>query len=275
VTSFDTASIVALQRAHLLSEILDARLQVLHQLPNATPPLLANEDELRARIVRWAATKVKVALAPANVRVDLGEAARVIDRAAAEVGAELIVVGAPETTSAPEVTTTPRRAGASRRIAARSIIAGLAGSLSKRFLLVAHPPRTRGELVAATDLRDVRCPVVDAAARLAESVAARVTVVHNLERSGPAFALALENVEGRLRMLERIAHELDGVRGGHVSTSRTTADAIIDVARSRDADITVVGIRRGGGQTFLSLLDHTPCSILVVPLPSASEPSNG
>jgi len=257
VADRDAPGVVALQRAYVLSQIFDARLFVVHALPNGAQPLVEHEDAVRSAVVEWAAATAKVALAPQDVEVDVGHPARAVERAARAVGAELIVVGAPHTLDE------DGSAGSEDRLA--NTIADLAGSLS-RGLLVAHPPRTRCELVAATDLRDARFPVVKTAAQLADALSARVTVVHNLEQDGPVLSLALETVAGRLQVLERLASELDGVRGGHVSTTRTTAEAIADVARSRDADIAVVGIRRGHGRTLLSLLGRTRCSVLAIPL---------
>ncbi len=248
-TSLDDSGAVALRRAQVLSEIFGAQLHVVHVLPNATRPIVVDEEVARREVVRWAADQASIVLAGRFVHVDIGDPARAIHEKARSLGAELIVVGAP----APGDATDP--------------LVSLASSLSRTTaLLVAHPPRTTCELVAATDLRDGQFPVVKVAAYLADALAARVTVVHNLENDGPVVALALENIAGRLQELERLANELDRVRGGRVSTTRTTAEAITDVASSRDADIADVGIRPGHGRTLLSLLGRATCSVLAIPL---------
>ncbi len=248
-TSLDESGLVALQRGYMLSQIFGARLHLAHVLPNAVPPLVEHEDAVQEAVVRWAAARADVVVPLRSVHAAVGDPSLAIRRAANRAGAELIVVGAP---------TNEDSAG---------MIASLAGALSgSSALLVAHPPRTSCELVAATDLRDAKFPVVKIAAQLAEALAARVTVVHNLENDGPVLAVALENITGRLRELEQLASELDQIRGGRVSTTRTTAEAIADVARTCDADIAVVGMRRGHGRTLLSLLEHTTCSVLAIPL---------
>ena len=243
----DESGVVALRRAHALSQTFGAQLHLVHVLANATRPLVVDEESARDDVVRWAADEAGVVLAGRVVHVDIGDPARVIHHQAKTLGAELIVVGAPA--------------------AETNTLGSLASSLSRTTaLLVAHPPRTSCELVAATDLRDGQFPVVKVAAHLADALAARVTVVHNLENDGPVVALALENIAGRLQELERLANELDRVRGGRVSTTRTTAEAIADVASSCDADIAVVGIRPGHGRTLLSLLARATCSVLAIPL---------
>lgn len=248
-TSLDDRGVVALRRGRDLAQIFGARLHVVHVLSSSTPPLVVHEDEAREVVVRWAAVQAGVDLPGRCVHVDIGDPTTAIREAVNESGAELIIVGAPETEDS------------------AGTVASLASSLPQpSALLVAHPPRTSCELVAATDLRDAQFPVVKIAAQLADALAARVTVVHNLENDGPVLALALENIAGRLQELERLAGALDRIRGGRVSTTRTTAEAIADVAQTRDADIAVVGIRRGHGSTLLSLLERATCSVLAIPL---------
>ena len=249
-TSLDESSVVALQRGYILSQIFGARLHLAHVLRNSTTPLIEVEEDVQDAVVRWAAARAKVVLPSRSVHVDVGDPAVALERAAKLSGADLVIVGAPTSEGS------------------ASALASLASSLSRASaLLVAHPPRTSSELVAATDLRDAKFPVVKVAAQLADALAARVTVVHNLENDGPVLALALEHVADRLQELERLAMELERVRGGRVATTRTTAEAIADVARTRDADIAVVGVRRGHGRTLLSLLEQATCSVLAIPLP--------
>ena len=249
-TSLDEGGGVALRRAHVLSEVFSARLHVVH-VPPSSAQLVVHERAAQDEVLRWAAEEAGIVLARHTIEIDIGDPATAIARAAKRTDAQLVVVGAPS-------------AGAADAIAT---VGSLAGRLPPSSgLLVAHPPRTAGELVAATDLRDAQFPVVKTAAHLADALAARVTVVHNLESEGPVLALALENIADRLQELERLANELDRVHAGRVSTTRTTAEAIADVARSRDADIAVVGVRRGHGRTLLSLLGTATCSVLAIPL---------
>lgn len=244
--SLDAPGAVALERAFALSQRFDAHLHVLYLVPHRVTPLVEHEDDVRLRVSRWASRRVKIVLDKRDIHVRLGDPLAIIRRTAEACDAALVVVGSPPPLPTDE-------------------IARLA-TAAPRGLLVAHPPRTPREVVAATDLRDARFPVIKTAAQLAEGLSARVTVVHNLERSGPVLALDLDSIVGRLETLERLARELDQVEGGHVSTSRSTAEAILHVARSRDADIAVVGVRRGHGTTLQSLVADATCSILAVPL---------
>ena len=247
--SLDESGVVALRRAQILSQVFAARLHVVHVLSSSMPPLVADEEVVRREIVQWAAA-ADVIVPGRSVHVDIGDPTAAIQRTAKLLGTELVVVGAPATEDS-----------------AATVLSLASGLANASALLVAYPPRTSGELVAATDLRDAQFPVVHIAAQLADALAARVTVVHNLENDGPVLALALENIAGRLQELERLANDLDRIRGGRVSTTRTTAEAIAEVARTRDADIAVVGVRRGHGRTLLSLLGRATCSVLAIPLP--------
>ncbi len=242
VVSTDDASIDALRRALALSEVFSARLHVVVPLRLGSRPLVQREEEVRRDVVRWAAAKAKVVLSKQQVRVGLGD--RAIDLAAAETNAELLVVGSGDA-----------------NLAAASI--DTARALS-RSLLVAAPPRTSHEVIAATDLTELTCPVVTTASRFAGALSARVTIVHTIEDS--LQATERERLPSRIRRLETLARQLAGVRAGYFSVSKTAAEAIADVAKNRDADIAVVGLRRGHGRTLSSLLERAVCSVLAIPL---------
>jgi hypothetical protein len=70
----------------------------------------------------------------------------------------------------------------------------------------------------------------------------------------------------RLVTLTHLCSELESVQSSSADTQRTTAQAILDVARQRDADLVIVGIRRGHGSTVLSLMEHAERSVLALPL---------
>jgi nucleotide-binding universal stress UspA family protein len=247
VIAFDESSVVALERAFALARLYDARLDVVHIVPYREGPLVEHEDAICRRVRRWATLRGNVVLDKRSIFVRLGDRVEAVDKVARSTGAQIIVVGASHWS-----------AGAIARLV----------TAAPRGVLVAHPPRTRNQMIAATDLTDTRFPVIHTAAKLAEGLSARVTVVHNIEQKGqgPVVALDLDTVAHRLGTLERLARQLERVEGGHVASSQTTVEAILHVAQTRDADIAVVGIRPGRGRTLLAFLEQATCSVLAVPL---------
>lgn len=256
VTTLEQSSVVALRRGYRLSQIFSARLHVVHPLVGGRPPLVVTEKDVKQRVRRWAAAKAKILVADDDIHVGLGPPSGVIARTANHVNAELVVIGSSpgidDADSPPDIPLEP-----------------LVRSLPQA-LLVARPRRTASEIVAATDLENPRCPVVRTAAGLARALSARLTVVHNLDGQEPVCVGAVEKLNERLRMLEELADEVEEVERGRVSTKRTTAAAIADIVRTHDADIAVVGVRRGHATTVLALLGDAGCSVLCVPLGSTA-----
>lgn len=245
-TALDEPAAFALRRAHELARIFDARLHVVHVVPRGSDA----GDAKRQAVRRWAEREAGLVLSPRGVLVEEGDPAATLLRSAEETSADLVVVGRP--------------------LGDGSTVAGLCRSLS-RSLLIADRERNREEVVAATDMLHPQFPIVHSAARLARAIAAQVTVVHNLEGTGPSAGVRLDTVLDRVHSLERLSRELASVRAASVGTTRSTADAIdaiADLAHARDADIVVVGARAGRGRTLASLLDKLEGrSVLAVPLP--------
>lgn len=250
-TTLDHASVRALRRASALAVRFRARLHVIHVLPSSGP-LIVHDAPAREKVIRWA-VDAGVALPYKDVVIGVGDAGHAIRRAAREANAELIVVGRP---SGPLRTT--------------GTVASLVACASWS-ILVADRARNPRQLVAATDLRDRRFPVIQSAVKLASAMASQITVVHNVEHEGSAPALPTNAVVHRLIELERLAGTLDSVRGASVASKRTATEAILDVALARDADLVIVGVRRGHGTTVLSLMDHAQQSILALPLPAMTQ----
>lgn len=146
-------------------------------------------------------------------------------------------------------------------------------------------------LVAATDLEDERLPVLQAASDLAHELRATVVPVHNVSPLPvllrcllhPSRALreheswADEIKVGRRSSLERAAGKLELGREGVVRIENDTAGFITQEARSRRADLVVVGLRgRGRLQRWLKpsvasyVVRDARRSVLVTPI--AREP---
>jgi nucleotide-binding universal stress UspA family protein len=173
----------------------------------------------------WARSDCKIALDARYVVVRTGAPGKLIDEVAADVEADLVVIG---------------RSGCGR------IVRELAG---RHHVLAAARPRRSKEIVAATDLRDPRLPVVRCAECIAEACGGQLTIFHKPE---PAISLAARG--GRIEPLS-------------VTAERSAPAAIVRLARERDADIIAVGVRKGHGTTLDAVLDESNRSILAAPLP--------
>jgi nucleotide-binding universal stress UspA family protein len=243
----ESSSVVALQRAYALAHVFSARLCVIHAIPAVAPPLVECEEVTRRAVIRWAGRNAKVILRERDVLVDLGAPGPAIAAAAGALKADLVVVG--EGTNA----------------GSNPAAEHLASSLH-HALLVARSPNAGRELVAATDLRDASFTVVRTATRLAAALDAHVTLVHNLGPE-PSSAAKRAGVRRRMRTLERLAQISERVHRAHVGVLEPTANTIARVARERSADIALVGVRPGHGETLRAVLALASCSVLAVPLP--------
>jgi nucleotide-binding universal stress UspA family protein len=248
-TTLDAQSRIAMIRAHDLARQFDATLHVVHVLPEGVSVLLAPAHEA---VVRWAVRETGIALDREDVIIKVGPTARAVEAAAVEVNADLVVTGRPAPRSLRSTT-----------------LDDLVHSLS-RALLVAELPRNQTEIVAATDFEDRRSPVVTCAAELARALSAQLTVVHNLEPGGPVLAVPFDRTAEAELMEELRARLGVPIRQtlGVPCDAVHTAMAVAAVARERDADLVVVGMRPGHGRTVTRLLAEDPGgSILAIPLP--------
>src|SRR5207302_7425325 len=117
---------------------------------------------------------------------------------------------------------------------------------------------------------------LEAAGRLAADRGAEVTVIMALEVPFdlPLDAL-LDDEEGEARELLRDAQAAVERFGVDTSTrllrARDAAEAILEVAAERDADLIVLGARRGRsslGRAALAILKGATCRVLVVVMPA-------
>jgi nucleotide-binding universal stress UspA family protein len=144
-------------------------------------------------------------------------------------------------------------------------------------------------IVAATDFSDPSMPAIDTAVSEARRRHARLHLIHALDSDmftlGRAPKPALPYLEGtsavsldglddlRARAVDRLTRILaeSGVEGGVTVSSDHAVTAICQEAETVGAELVVVGTHgRSGlarvtlGSTAEAVIDHAPCSVLVV-----------
>lgn len=158
-------------------------------------------------------------------------------------------------------------------------------------VLVARQARPDGGVVAASDLRHPRYPVLSQASHLADALERDVMFFHNATLPAP---FALDPLAGPASYTAALAHR-DGVVASRrarlrdlatrparraracVARQPNTADAILDVARDRDPDVVVVGHRPRSwlqwlmrrGRITARVVARCRRSVLIVPLGQA------
>lgn len=162
---------------------------------------------------------------------------------------------------------------------------------SGRAVLVAEARRERDAIVAATDLRDERTPMVAQGACLAARLQAPLTAVHNQRPLGRAL-LGLTGGTPPVSLARRLQAALERARERtsalgrrldqdiqSVIVSRATATrAILEAAHDAQADLVIVGTRpRPAWKRWMRLsvsariVDRAERSVLVVPMGAASK----
>jgi nucleotide-binding universal stress UspA family protein len=160
------------------------------------------------------------------------------------------------------------------------------GSVTEKVLRLADRPVlvVKGEAGAAPaappEVRRILCPVdlgdgsrlaLEQAARLAADFAARLEVLHVVEKAGPETDLQA----ARDRLMGWVPAELRGrctlreaVRGGNA------AQEILAAAQESGSDLVVMATRHKTfwdatvlGSTAARIVRHAPCPVLAVPLP--------
>ena len=124
-------------------------------------------------------------------------------------------------------------------------------------------------LLAATDLRDANGTVLRRAAEVSAALDAKSIAVHSLvEVSG---AVSEADLEIRRRSLVRATRAIDEHFEAVVVRTPDAARGILDEARAIDADLIVVGARRGGPPTSSTgtaarVINDARRSVLVAPV---------
>jgi nucleotide-binding universal stress UspA family protein len=263
----------ALRLAAKLASLYRAELHVLGVIPawsTAGPPMSGRSmddggvvaqlaREAPGRLAEWVYGCRPMDCRPTYVGTEEGDFVLVVERAAKRLGAALVVVPV-------------QYGGLGRRVTrlARAI---------QVPVLVAGAATIRGPVVAATDVSDPTYPVLTHACTLAERLGNEVVMVHNLD--GPCAhswmphdVAAADRNRAALRAFCR--HASPGATT-LVFEITSTADAVLQVARQRNADLIVVGttarpwlrdlLSRG---TATQIIDRADGSVLVVPVQRVS-----
>lgn len=265
------APAAAIARAATMARMLEAELHVLGVVEGGVrerPHLDATRELIARRIASVARTE------RAEVHVRTGALAA----STIELGRSL----------APLVVVLSPSAGGHGKVAVE-----IADEL-RTPVLVAREPRPNGPIVAATDMRDPRYPVLQASRTLARALHTPMTYVHNaspavpttLDPMGVPFAylsvarLDEEVADAKLARLQRLAHEEGEDVDAVVVRSYGTVGAILEAARDRDADVVTVGRRPCswlgrllGRRVPERIVDRCRRSVLIVPI--AREPADG
>jgi nucleotide-binding universal stress UspA family protein len=255
-----TATRVAIQRASSVSNALDANLHVVLAIPRGTAPrhpsLVASHvlDVLRSSAPRHGF----------ELEVVRGSLAELGSEIARDEAAALVVVDS--------------HLGSKR--ACR-----LAHELGVP-VLVARDARPDGDWIAASDMQHRKFPVLSVARDFARALERDIIYFHNA-KPGPVYvadpmAGAASYVEmlksqdesaaAKRERLESMARRQANARS-RVVRAANTADALLQLARDRDADMVAVGHRRRswlgrvlGRGTPERVVDHCRRSVLIVPL---------
>jgi nucleotide-binding universal stress UspA family protein len=258
------------------ARVLDAELYVLRVISGAgafrmfssDAPALQDADGLERflaacrRTQQWCEQTAGGVVSAERWDVSVGEFMPEVARRAAELGAAWIAV-------APQWRQTGR------------LVTALARETGLSVLLVRDS--TAGTaIVAATDLSDLRYPVLIAAGALGLQLGRPVVALHNHSprRLRPHLlyprALQLQaddTSDSRSRLLTRVAHGISVDAEAVVANELDAVEAILREARSRNAELIVVGTRTHSwlrravvGSVSSELVDRTIRSVLVTPM---------
>lgn len=248
-------------RARSLARRIGAQMHLMHVVPGA--PLWGfhpSEHSLRARSAKlrsWASDVLQTSIRASEVSVTPGAFHDAVARTAKRLDATLVVVPS------------ERRAVDRERCVKENI--GLV-STGQRPVLVVGRRRGSRAIVAGTALWKPELPVVRVARNVADALDARVTIVHNLLPSPFVADATLDRAGAVVELLDSTARRL-GSRVLFTARPRI-ADALIDTAEAKDADLIVAGRTarkfepfHSRGSTARSVLAGTRRSVLVVPIP--------
>lgn len=282
-TSFDDASVVALARARAIAEMMGARLVIVHVLPPRTNRLEKGAEASPARgdnlvmktaqkALAWCSRLLDGSGVRSAIIIKRGSVAAGVLGVARELDSELIVIG------------DPREPRIMRFVDASNAAQIMEQAL--RPVLLARTPRKTRAIVATTNFIDDSFPALSRAAWLGAQTSAPVTFLHNVDAQDttdaavffaapfpvPETAVA-PDVEDRRTRLEVLARAMGSNISSTVSERAQATDAILDLARDRDADIIVVGTKtvrrspeRECPRTAIAVACGASASVLTVPM---------
>jgi nucleotide-binding universal stress UspA family protein len=202
----------------------------------------------------------------AGLEVRTGRAAPALRDAAAELGAEVVVLG-----------------GKHHSVLGRWVVGStahtLVRSLDLALLVTAHSPTPVRQVVAAIDLSDAAVPTIRAAERYAGAFGAALHVLHVVEPLPlvPDAPLHFNDEEVFRRSIEHLEQSLwprVTYRGATTGVRRGTAlECIAGEVAERQAQLVVLGSHGKGwvdriliGSVTERVLGALPCSMLIVPV---------
>lgn len=224
----------------------------------------------RAQLLQRCGSIVWPALPESRILSAEGDPVEVTARIATEIGAELIVLP-PQSRHCGDV--------------AMQIV-----QAARIPVLVARPGRSHNIVVAATNLKDQRYPVLRHARSISALLQAEFLLVHNVEPSliAPTPEVAMlwlqtappTEKESQAHKLDAVAKRIPRCAGSIIRSEVNTAQAILETSRSCDADLIVVGVARVysrwerllGKSVAARVAEHAYRSVLLFPIsPPSSE----
>jgi nucleotide-binding universal stress UspA family protein len=223
-----------------------------------------------SRMRTWLASVLEPG-ADSELHVGMGRAAAVVEAAAADVRADLVVLGGKEHS-------------AWLRVFGGSTAHHVARSLNVPLLVVASPPVGVRRILAAVDLTDAAGATIRAAETLAQLTGAQVRIVHAVaaipeepERQG---AMTQEDFYAMsARILEDLISPQVTLRDAESRVRQGDAEQVIrkEVANWQP-DVLVIGTHGRSwanrillGSVTEALLSHLPTTTLFVPPPSGEQ----
>jgi nucleotide-binding universal stress UspA family protein len=285
-TDFSPDSDEALRQAHERAESTGAQLAVCHIVPNhlRSNLLFPQISRVAALNVPLELTKIAATVATRvseitgrtekdfELIVDDGTPQALILSHAEDWNADLIFMGSHGETDA-----------------ADALLGSITNSVLRHAhcpVLVVRPGKITRRVIAGTDFSDPSLIAVKAAAKEAERIGAKLTVVHSLDliwtpASYPALAFGgaptemsgeeIKELESsaQKRLEETLKHER--ITAETLVTVGTAGTAIIEIASEKKAQLIVVGtVGRTGlrrallGSVAEAVAKGAPCSVLVV-----------
>jgi universal stress protein E len=260
---------LAVQRAALLAQRVEAELLLLHVVDEGRDVRTIRRRTTRAKVVLdWRARELEKTGCKAQVSVIVGKRHRSIARFASEWGADLIVLGGYRS----------RFSDALLGTTAERVM-----RQTQRALLVVNavPTGHYADVLMATDLSEAFTRVVRVAEDLGVLESARVSVVHAFEPAVnvlPYAAVTTQYSEGMRRSTDDTLAAQFGAAGLDLSQfsifKRAAAPlrAIDDVAQRIESDLVVVGASRFPalkrtlvGSVSSEVVRNLQCDVLVVP----------
>jgi nucleotide-binding universal stress UspA family protein len=289
-TDFSHCAARALDYALAMVNWWKAELHVLHVLeflPGMNPEYPINQtylDQLRKEATnQLSGLERRVAEAGLSIhkRIDCGIPSQRIEAVAAELRADLIVMGTHGRTGLEHVLvgSTAERAV---RIASCPVLTVKVRGDASQVAVPAGEPKFR-RLLIPVDFSASSLEALEYGVQLAKHVGSTVTILHALEPvaygldftigSGVEWRKQKAYVEGRLEILRALCTS-NGVTAEHVLKAGLPADSIRDYVGRQQPDLVIMGThgRRGisrmlSGSVAEAMLRHAPCPVLTVRTP--------